>query len=373
MHMRLSSNSVPLVGLVLFTACAETPLYKEAFVLVEDNRLRCEDVVSDVLARWESGGRSPEYLVNAFYVGEGRLKIAPMEVRLAQSREVLSRASKHSGEARDLLVDFYAGVEKLCGLAKSPEGYSRLTFSDRRSALRDEIAGAKAKLELLLPTTPEERAKILEKFSPAIQEAEKRLQRELAADEERSEARELEASAHAEAAKAERKRLDAEESQLIERVAAEESEQRRLQRQMAEERLRREELARQALEKERREYLRSTSPQARAWFNKFYGSFDQFCATANRLAGDLQAGRFERSQECEILKEAITVLRGRAPENAVPQEISILVNSGFDFYENGAEACLKKNILPAVSAFTQGQKACTQLRTHLGEYGFDAQ
>lgn len=373
MRTHWSLTSIRLASLVFFAACAETPIYKEAFVLVEDNRLRCEDVVSDVLTQWEQRFSTPESSINAYYAGDGRLKIAPMEVRLAQSREALSRTSKRSGEVRDLLVDFYAGVEKLCGLAKSPVGYSRLTFNDRRSALRDEIAGAKAKLEILLPIAPEESAKILERFLPAIQEAEKRVQRELVAEKRRSEAREREARLHAEAAIAARKRLDAEESQAIERVASEKAEQTHLEQEMAKERVRQAELARQGLEKERREYLRSTSQQARIWFDKFYATFDQFCTTANRLAIDVQASKFERSQECAILEEAVTVLRGRSPESAVPQEIAILVNSAFDSYERGAKACLEKNVLATVHAFTRGQKACTQLHTHVSEYDFDSQ
>jgi hypothetical protein len=374
--MRLASRPAAAVALVLLSACSGTPAdYKEAFVLTEDSSLRCEAILSQVVVYWRVGGSNPESFLDLFYTGAGRIDIEPMEARLTQAREALADVSNRSGQERDLLLDHYTGVEKLCKLAKSPEGYSQITYNERRSALRDEIAGTKAKLNILLPVTEAERATILAKYAAPVQEAERRVKAASGSAALADAKRRQEEAETAARRDAERKAFDAEEARQLaakedlHRIQPEGAEVTgRLQQEDAAEQRRQAELLRQSREKERRENLSSTSAPARAWFEQSYEVFDHFCKTAEKFSLDMQASQFSRFQECHVLKESIGFLRGRAKSGT--QQISSLATAILDSYDQAANACLKKSVPVFLLSFTRGQKACGQLRLHMREYGF---
>jgi len=367
MRRRSLSQCVRLASIMLLTACAEAPVYRETLVLVEDNRQRCESIISEVLVYWEQGVPTPAQSINIYYSSDGLVRIAALEVSSVQAREVLSRVSKRSGETRDLLLEFYAAVERLCDLARSPAGHNRLTFTDWRAVIRDELGGVQAKLEILLPVSNAERAAILRKYAPAVRGAESRARaQKLAAENalvaalERRESIEREASERAEAA----------ERESIERTAVEESERKHLEQQAAEENRRQLELARQAQAVRHREYLRSSKPQAKVWIEQHYRGLSHFCAMSGRFVGDLQASHFDRFRECSVLEKSIEMVRNNAGESSATPEISAFVRTILVSYKEGAEACLRRSVLISTVSFSRGATACGQLRKHLREYGF---
>ena len=356
------------VALVLLSACSGKPAaHKEALILIEDSNLRCESILSQVLTLWEAGGSSPERLLGDFYEGSGHIDLDPLEVRLSQSRDALATFANQSGQQKDLLFELYTGVDKLCGLAKSPYGYSRLTYNERRSALRDEIAGAKSKLNILLSVTDSERAAVLAKYSAPVQEAARRAKWEFSGAKALVAAQHQQEEAESAARRAaERKRFDDAEATRAE--GRNEGEGSETARRPQQEEVPQSEEAEQRGQEERRDYLTSTSASAKAWFEQSYPSINHFCSTAARFAADLQTSRFARFQECGALKDSVSLLRSNVASG--PSEISNLFTGILDSYETGAAACLRKNELVSVGSFNRGQRDCAQLKYHLREYGF---
>jgi len=319
-------RACPLLLLLFLSACGSPEAQREALILTEDSAKRCERILSAVLAYWDLGGKSAHEFVTGYYSSEGRLETEPQEIRLEQARQALSALADSSGEERDLLFELYAGVDKLCGLARAPEGYSQLTYGARRSALRDEIAGTRAKLEILLPVTDSDRTVVLAKFAAPVEEAAQQAKLELAASKLR----------------AQRQREAVELAGRLQREAA-----------------------RKAVQ-ERRAGLTGEDLAATGALQEHVANF---CNASLGFARDLQANQFNHSEECAVLKSSVSILRGQIPVGP-PEEIRLLAGRILDDYTAGATECLEGFPTQALAFFAQGQQDCAQLDTKLREYGF---
>lgn len=148
----LAATAIVIAAVYRLVVSSRAEKYREITVLVDDNRKRCEEIASDVLTTWESVPGSPDSAIAQYYLGRGWLKLAFAGRRTQQIRDMLSKGIEIKGTLRDLVIELHASVVKLCNLAASPAGYSRITFNERRSALRDEIATQQEKLMIALPT-----------------------------------------------------------------------------------------------------------------------------------------------------------------------------------------------------------------------------
>src|ERR1700726_1570670 len=180
----LAAIVTAVVYRLAISAAAET--YRDVTVLVDDNRKRCEGIATDVLTAWESAAADPDLAITQYYLGPGRLKLVTAARRTQQVREMLTKGIiEVNGKQRDLVIEFHASVAKLCDLATSPAGYSRITFSERRSALRDQIATQDEKLRIVFPEISSEKDRILQRYDAPLLAEVKRLEAERLAEEER--------------------------------------------------------------------------------------------------------------------------------------------------------------------------------------------
>jgi hypothetical protein len=341
--------SVAVMVALQISSNASSQKYRDATALIEDNRERCEEMAANVLSAWHASPDESSAAVERYFLGSGRYELAAARLRTEQIRDLL-RDAKHEGTVRDLVLALHTSVAKLCDLASSPAGYSQLTFNERRSALRDEIATCLEKLRILLPISDRERAQTKERFAPALAAEFNTIAQERLAAEKR--VREAQA--------AQALTLQAQQQAESERLAADMTERRERDRAWEEERRKRDDELHQRQSR--------MAPAVKTWYQTRYPDLMRFGTVGQQVERDIARPQ-QRAAECSLLRDIGERMLARGVYRAPDPELAAIAERVVQSFRAGAIRCLQGSDLEAARDFADGDQSMRALAAGLATYG----
>ncbi|QQR74273.1 MAG: hypothetical protein IPJ17_01370 [Holophagales bacterium] len=342
----------------LFSGCDAGKRDRQiATALVEARLEACDEYVRWVLDNWPDLPREDtESIVTLEYLAATSRQVTRAAVLEAPAKDAVARASRRSGEPRDLLVELYASAEAMCGLGANPYGLNKLTVISELAELRKKTDGLRSRLRLLGDLSEETRksamAPIEEKAQNAQTDFSKRIADRIAAIEAKAREGRARREADERAAQAsgvERRQLEsASASAANEKIQVAREEERRVE----------------------IERLRAMKPAVEPWFSKHYGRLANFATMTDQVARQLTGTPPESYPKaaCGGVLSAIDEARlagiGRSGSAKVDDDVAKILAAA----DLMARACVASSRL--VGAGTGAGTALESLKRTLRTMGF---